>query len=64
MNAKIWNGIRNLLEFNYEGGIRLVEPHCYGITTAGSEGLRACQIDGYSSSGKIGIKSRRANRFE
>lgn len=58
MNSKIVNAVRNqnLIEFYYEGGIRIVEPHCYGITTAGNEGLRAFQVDGYSSSGKMGWK--------
>ncbi len=58
MKAEICNAIRkkNLLEFYYEGGIRVVEPHCYGITTAQNEGLRAYQIEGYSSSGKMGWK--------
>jgi len=46
----------NLVKFEYEGGSRLVEPHCYGITTAGNEGLRADQVGGYSSSGKMGWK--------
>lgn len=46
----------NVVEFFYEGEQRIVEPHCYGKTTAGNEGLRAFQIDGYSSSGKLGWK--------
>lgn len=45
-----------VIEFYYEGKLRVVEPHCYGITTAGNEGLRAFQIEGYSSSGKFGWK--------
>lgn len=58
MNTEIVNAIRNqnLIEFYYDGGNRTVEPHCYGITTAGNEGLRAFQVDGYSSSGKMGWK--------
>ncbi len=58
MNTIICNAIRNmkLVKFYYDGGIRIVEPHCHGITTAGKEGLRAYQIDGYSSSGSMGWK--------
>lgn len=58
MNNEIINAIknRNVIEFHYEGELRIVEPHCYGKTTAGNEGLRAYQIDGYSSSGKMGWK--------
>jgi len=58
MNRKIIDAIKNqnLIHFNYEGELRIVEPHCYGETTAGNEGLRAFQIDGYSSSGSLGWK--------
>jgi hypothetical protein len=45
-----------LLQFYYEGGIRVVEPHCYGLTTKGNEGLRAFQVAGYSSTGTLGWK--------
>lgn len=47
---------KNVIKFYYEDGIRIVEPHCYGITTANNYGLRAYQVDGYSSSGKMGWK--------
>ncbi len=40
----------------YNGGTRVVEPHCHGVTTAGNEGLRAYQISGYSESGNMGWK--------
>jgi len=58
MDSVIVNSIRNkyLLEFYYDGGSRIVEPHCYGLTTKGNEGLRAYQVDGYSSSGEMGWK--------
>lgn len=58
MNQGIIDAIenQNVIEFYYEGEIRVVEPHCYGETTAGNEGLRAYQTDGYSSSGKMGWK--------
>jgi len=59
MNSKIINAIENyqILEFYYDGGIRIVEPHCFGVTTKGNNGLRAFQIEGYSKSGEtIGWK--------
>jgi len=58
MNQEIIKAIENLnvIEFYYDGELRVVEPHCYGLTTAGNEGLRAYQVDGYSSSGKFGWK--------
>jgi hypothetical protein len=58
MDTEICNAIRNknVIEFHYDGELRVVEPHCYGVTTAGNDGLRAYQIDGYSSSGKMGWK--------
>lgn len=58
MNQKIVDAIenKNVIEFYYDGELRVVEPHCYGVTTAGNEGLRAFQTDGYSSTGKLGWK--------
>lgn len=58
MNQEIIDAIenQNVIEFHYEGELRVVEPHCYGETTAGNEGLRAFQVDGYSSTGKFGWK--------
>lgn len=58
MNSEIINAIKNqnVLTFNYEGESRTVEPHCYGVTTKGNEAIRAYQIDGYSSSGRMGWK--------
>ena len=58
MNTLIINAIknRNVVEFIYEGENRIVEPHCYGLTTKGNEAIRAFQTDGYSSSGKMGWK--------
>ena len=69
MNNQIINAIenQNVVEFYYEGELRIVEPHCYGKTTAGNEALRAYQIDGYSSSGKMGWKMYdlgKADNFE
>lgn len=58
MKNEIISAIQNqiLIEFNYDGGIRIVEPHCFGITSKGNFGLRAFQVDGYSSTGKMGWK--------
>ncbi len=66
MNKSICNAIRNrnLIEFNYDGEIRIVEPHCYGETTAGNEGLRAFQVDGFSSKGKMGWKMYNMSKAE
>lgn len=58
MNPKITNAIdnQNVITFDYDGELRTVEPHCYGLTTKGNEAIRAYQVDGYSSSGKMGWK--------
>lgn len=58
MNTEIINAIKNqnVITFDYDGDSRTVEPHCYGVTTKGNEAIRAYQIDGYSSSGKMGWK--------
>ena len=58
MEEQICNAINslNIIEFDYDGELRVVEPHCLGITTAGNLALRAYQIDGYSSSGNLGWK--------
>ena len=55
MNPKIITAIENmnLLEFNYKGHIRIVEPHAYGITVKSNEVLRAYQTDGTSDSGDV-----------
>ncbi|MHA1315077.1 MAG: hypothetical protein ACTSSI_10155 [Candidatus Helarchaeota archaeon] len=54
MNQRICSAIlsRKIIRFFYKGGIRLVEPYCYGISTRGNEVLRAYQISGYSESGE------------
>jgi hypothetical protein len=42
MNNKIAKAISNkqVIQFYYEGGIRIVEPHCYGLhKTTGGMGL-------------------------
>ncbi|PKM42290.1 MAG: hypothetical protein CVV03_10225 [Firmicutes bacterium HGW-Firmicutes-8] len=54
MNQTICNAIRNrrLLSFTYDGYPRIVEPHAYGITTAGHEEIRCYQVRGTGSDGK------------
>jgi len=42
---------RALVSFTYDGGTRIVEPHCHGYSTRGKEVLRAFQISGVSRSG-------------
>lgn len=69
MKKEIVNAIenQNLLEFEYEGYSRVVEPHCYGLTTKGNEAIRAYQVEGYSSSGRMGWKLydlSKADNFE
>lgn len=58
MREKIKEAIKNmqLIEFNYDGGKRTVEPHCYGQSTKGNDVIRAFQVGGYSSSGKMSWK--------
>lgn len=58
MNTEIIKAIKSkkLIEFDYDGESRTVEPHCYGLTNKGNEVIRAFQIDGYSSSGVMGWK--------
>jgi hypothetical protein len=55
---------RMVIRFYYDGGIRIVEPHCHGISTAGNEVLRAYQIGGYSESEQhVGWKLIAMNRI-
>lgn len=58
MNQTICKAIANqqTIQFYYDGGIRTVEPHCHGLTTKGSEGLRGYQTSGHTESGKMGWK--------
>ena len=53
INPEICDAIssRKMIQFSYDGGIRIVEPYCYGLTKEGNEVLRAFQIKGYSKSG-------------
>lgn len=54
MNQEICQAIedKKIVTFSYDGGSRTIEPHCYGISKAGNELLRAYQTGGYSKSGK------------
>ncbi|MCX9009683.1 MAG: hypothetical protein OIN66_01050 [Candidatus Methanoperedens sp.] len=54
MNPVICSAIRSkqIIRFDYSGGLRTIEPFCYGVSTSGNEILRAYQRDGYSVSGK------------
>ena len=42
---------RRLLQFQYHGKLRVVAPYCHGVSTRGTEVLRAIQVRGASSSG-------------
>ncbi len=44
---------KTILEFNYDGQQRVVEPHAHGVSTAGNEVLRCYQIAGGSNSGNV-----------
>jgi len=54
MNEMIWYAIlgRRLLEFDYDGYHRIVEPHVYGRKFE-KDGIMTYQIDGQSSSGGL-----------
>lgn len=54
MNRTICDAIKSMrtLKFDYGGGTRIVEPHCYGVSRKGNELLRAYQTSGYSESGE------------
>lgn len=54
MISLICNAIssKRCLSIWYNGGIRIVEPHCYGHGNSGNDLLRCFQTSGYSLSGK------------
>lgn len=54
MNSIICSAIRSkqVIRFDYGGGLRILEPFCYGVSASGNELLRAYQIGGYSLSGE------------
>jgi hypothetical protein len=43
---------RRELSLNYRGASRVVQPHAYGISTAGHEVLRCYQVSGSHTSDK------------
>jgi hypothetical protein len=53
MNTQICEAIkaRAVVNFYYDGGMRIVEPHCHGISKDNNELLRGYQTEGYSQSG-------------
>ncbi len=55
MNQTIINAINNMeiLSFTYKDNYRVVEPHAYGMGSDGDGLLRAYQVGGYTSSGKL-----------
>jgi len=46
-------GTKKIIEFEYEGHHRVVEPHRMGIGKSGNQLLRAYQCSGTSQSGKL-----------
>jgi hypothetical protein len=50
MNSTLAHAVHNhrTVTFWYDGLIRTVEPHTYGITTAGHEAVRGYQTGGFS----------------
>jgi hypothetical protein len=52
MNVAICDAIRTrrLLRFVYDGYERVVEPHVYGVNSAGNEALSAWLVSGWSKS--------------
>lgn len=66
MNALVCQAIRErrVLRFHYDGGARVVEPHCHGFTMDGNELLSGYQVSGASRSGeRFGWKSFRLDRI-
>lgn len=54
MRESICEAIRGrcVIVFFYDGGERIVEPHCHGTSTKGHEVLRGYQTGGFSHSGE------------
>jgi hypothetical protein len=52
MNITICDAIRarRLLRFVYDGYERIIEPHVYGVNTAGHEAVSGFLVGGWSSS--------------
>lgn len=53
---------RKVIQFDYHGGPRKVEPFCYGLNKTGNEVLRGYQIGGHSERGEsVGWRLFRAS---
>lgn len=66
MNTRLCDAIRDcqIIEFQYSGGYRLAEPHCYGVSHENYELLRVYQIGGHSQSGQpVGWKLLRLDQL-
>ena len=48
-------GAQRMLEFDYGGYHRVVQPYCHGFTRKGAETLRAVQVNSDSRSGGRGF---------
>jgi predicted DNA-binding transcriptional regulator YafY len=56
---------RRVLQVRYDGGDRVIEPHCLGSSAKGDMLLRAFQVSGASSSGDgTGWKLFRLDRIQ
>lgn len=67
MSFDICKAIKNreIIQFYYDGGIRIVEPFCYGENSKGNLVLSGYQIGGYSSSGDpVGWRLFRKDRMQ
>ena len=64
MNKKIWYAIfgKRLLEFDYNGYHRIVEPHVYGRKN-NKNGMMVYQIGGQRSTGELGWKRMYMNKI-
>jgi predicted DNA-binding transcriptional regulator YafY len=52
---------KKLVEFYYDGGVRIVEPHMLALNGAGHYALSAWFLSGYSKSGGQGWREYRLN---
>ena len=66
MNAIVCKAIqeKKVISFYYDGGVRLAEPHCHGVSKDGNDLLRAFQVGGHSESGNpVGWKLLRLDEL-
>ncbi len=54
MSSSLCKAIREqrVVQFYYDGYKRVVEPYCYGVSTAGNDVVRGYQVGGLSKSGR------------